>query len=152
MTGSVQFFEGEERNYVKIIYKKRKDLYLCYKFLTYWNTITRIRYKFLKHFFCMEMPFCMAILTYKFKCDFTMCADSANARDTSIGWNTFAWQLEKYDANGYERRRDVTTSHETHRRQMWKVSSRWSNKARVLQSELSRVVSKSNWLRSSFGR
>jgi len=53
-------------------------------------------------------------LAYKFKYDFTMCADSANAWDTTIIWDAVARELEKYAVDDvHERHRRATTSHET---------------------------------------
>lgn len=40
------------------------------------------------------------MLAYKFKCDFTMCADNTDARDTTINQGVLAREPEKRDADG----------------------------------------------------
>lgn len=74
------------------------------------------------------------IFAYKFKCDFTMCTDSADDRDTTVARDGLTLEVEKYDADRdvYERRRDATTPHEARPRQMRKVSNRGSGEAGIL--------------------
>lgn len=75
------------------------------------------------------------IRCYKFKCDFTMYADSGDVRDTTIIRDVFARELEKYDTDDdlhRERHHGVTTSDETHSGQLRKVSSRRHDEEGIL--------------------
>lgn len=93
--------------------------------------------------------------SYKFKCDFTMCADSGDVWDTTIIRDAFTGKLEKYDTDDdlhRKRHHGVTTSDEAHSGQLRKVSSRRPDEEGILQSELPGSLSKPHRLRSSFGR
>lgn len=68
---------------------------------------------------------------YKFKCDFTMCADSGDVRDTTIIRDDFARELEKYDTDD-NLHHDATTSDETRSGHLREVSSRRSYEEGIL--------------------
>lgn len=63
-----------------------------------------------------------------------MCTDSADDRDTTVARDGLTLEVGKYgtDRDIYERRRDATTPHETHPRQMRKVSNRRSGEEGIL--------------------
>jgi len=92
-------------------------LYISYNFLNRINCI-----------YCILFYYVMT-LVYKFKCDLTMCADSANVRDTTIA---LAQELGKHDVDDDVYERHATTLHEAYPRYLREVSSRGSGKERIL--------------------